>query len=249
MVSRKIVIVASTLIAIVVIAAVSTYFFQQPKLVKTINLGGAYNANAEVLGNDSRGYDYGFITYTKDGVKHTTGYYHSCLNSSMSWIKNNIPTNAVFLNWWDYGRMIVALAERDSVIKNPSQGALISVGPEYRSSYKEFDSNQSIVDVATALATSNENVTKSMMEKYGATYLLIPGEDAMKATWFYNFAGLNSTDYFAAHSEASFWSFVPEDFTDIGKQTMVYRLGTNTDLSMFTQVYSDADVRIFKLTS
>jgi hypothetical protein len=71
--------------------------------------------------------------------------------------------------------MIVGYVERDSVGQNPSEEALVSIGDP--TGVKELDPHTKIVDVAQALTTTNASETVTIMEKYGATYLLVTVED------------------------------------------------------------------------
>jgi hypothetical protein len=137
----------------------------------------------------------------------------------------------------------VALGERDSISKNPSQESLKSVV----GAVSELDPNSKITDVATALTTTDENITKSTMQKYGATYLFLTFDDVRaKAYWIFDFAGLNVTKYMSTFS-LTFPQSERLDYSNLGQQTMIYKLYDNSNLSLFTQVYSDESVRIYKL--
>ncbi len=239
MIKRRYLVLAAGIIAVTVV--VSAYFLLTPKSLREEHIGGKYDAKIIIEGNDTRGFEFGYIIYTKDGIEHT-GYYNSYMKSALDWIKINTPENAIFLNWWDYGHMIVGYAERESVIKNPSTEALKSVA-EPLSEIKEFDAHEMIVDVAKALTTTNESLTKEIMKKYNAKYLLITTEDGGgKAYWIFYFAGLNFTEYYNPHL-----LFREQDYTEKGKQTMIYKLLTNSSLQVFIQVYSDENVKIFEI--
>jgi asparagine N-glycosylation enzyme membrane subunit Stt3 len=154
----------------------------------------------------------------------------------------NTPEDAIFLNWWDYGHMIVGYTGRETIIKNPSKEALDSVSAPDK--ITEFDSNEKLVDVAKAFTTIDPKSTRSIMNKYNATYVLITIENGgIKAPWLYQFSGLNFTHYI----EPSSLTFDPKEYTALGQQTIMFRLLNNTSIEGFTQVYSDDDVKIFKL--
>lgn len=245
MVNKKITVLAITLIVVILAAAIVVYMLQSSnpnqetsqKVIRQDSLGGSYNAIFNVSGTTEQGFDAGDLIYTKDGIQHI-GYYSTYLNGSMAWIKDNTPSNAVFFNWWDYGHAIVALAGRDSVNKNPSQEALKSVV----GSVSELDPNSKITDAATAFTATNETFMKETMEKYGATYLFVTFEDvAYKSPWIFNLAGLNFTEYVNVPQKS------PMDYSSLGQQTMLYRLYINSNLSQFTQIYSDENVKIYKV--
>jgi len=140
--------------------------------------------------------------------------------------------------------MIYGYAERESIVKNPSKEALVSVAD--KSTIKEFDLHGKILDIAHALTTTNESTTKEIMEKYDAKYLLITTEDGGgKAPWIFQFAGLNYTDYYQPtfDSEGAI-VFRSKDYTELGKQTMIFKLLTNTNMQFFRIVHSDGNVKI-----
>ena len=229
------------LISVILAAAIIGYLLFSPRILKEEFIGGKYNAKIVIMGFDDRGFIGGEIVYTQDGIEHW-GFYSSFLNNTLLWIKANTSEDAVFLNWWDYGHMIVGYTGRGTIIRNPSKEALTSVSAPDK--IKEFDPNEKLVDVAKALATTDPNLTKSIMNKYGASYILITTEDGgTKAPWIYQFAGLNNTQYVNPSS----LTFNSQDYTDIGKQTMMFKLLNSTNIEGFTRVYSDDDVKIFKL--
>jgi asparagine N-glycosylation enzyme membrane subunit Stt3 len=229
------------MISVIVAAALISYLLLRPRVLEEKLIGGKYNAKVVIMGLDDRGFIGGEIVYTKDGIEHR-GFYSSFLNNSLIWIKANTPEDCVFLNWWDYGHMIVGYAERETIIRNPSKEALNSVSAPDK--ITEFDSHEKLVDVANALTTTDLNLTKSIMKRYGATYILITTEDGgTKVPWLYQFAGLNYTQYVKPSS----LTFNPQDYTDLGKQTMIYKLSNSTNIEGFTQVYSYEDVKIFKI--
>ncbi|MCW4003918.1 MAG: hypothetical protein NWE95_08415 [Candidatus Bathyarchaeota archaeon] len=202
----------------------------------------SYTFNSRFLGFSlaPSGFEAGDLIYTTDGVEHL-GYYSTYLKNSMAWIKSNTPENAVFLNWWDYGHLIVAVGERESMSKNPSEQALFSV---VGSPNLEVDPHERIADVATTLTTTDESTTKSIMQKYSADYLIVTFEDvSSKSHRIFHFAGLNSTDHASDFWYAGDDKFSNPAYTDLGKQTMIYRLYTNSNLTDFTQVYSDQYIK------
>lgn len=148
------------------IAALVYVLLPSSQFLKEEYVGGKYECRVGITGEDPRGFEVGRLFYIKDGVEHE-GFFNAYLRNALDWIRAHTPENVVFLNWWDYEHMIIGYAERESVIRNPSQEALISV--KDASEFKEFDPHEMIVDIAKALTTTNENETLETMSKYGAT--------------------------------------------------------------------------------
>lgn len=239
-------------LAVIVAIAGSVYVFMSQKSVKEETdeyireetVGGKYECNIAIRGMDPRGFEFGPLTYVKEGAEHQ-GYYNSYLKGALDWIKSNTAEDTVFLNWWDYGHMIVGYAERESVIKNPSEEALESVASP--SLIKEFDSHESLVDVAKALTTIDENEAISIMRKYGATYILITVEDGgSKAKWIFRYAELDLNNYTKA-DESMEWTFNPDQYNELGTKTIIYKILSNAEIEGLMPVYSDDSVKIYKL--
>ena len=243
---KKNLLIIVSIVLLIAIVALAYVFLSAPKFLRE-DVGGKYQCRIEIIEKDPRGFDIGFVYYLKEGVEYKGGY-DSSLKDALDWIRNNTSDNAIFLNWWDYGHMVVGYAERESVIKNPSEEALISVGNP--SSYKELEPHEKIVDVTKALTTTDENETISIMNKYNATHILVTVVDgAGKATWIFRFAGHNITDYMDTswyYTGPWSYTFDPNMYNELGEKTTIYKILTNAEIAGLTQVYSDENVRIYK---
>jgi hypothetical protein len=134
--------------------------------------------------------------------------------------------------------MIKSVGERNVVVRNPSHEILNSIADP--SGMKEFDPNEKILDVASALTTDNQSKTVKIMGKYNATYIMIGKDDTIKSVWFFKIAGLNYTDYLVNQGPNL-------GFTDLGKNTMIARLLDNRDTGPFTLVYQDPQMKVYEL--
>ncbi|MDH2902284.1 MAG: hypothetical protein PXY39_15075 [archaeon] len=202
--------------------------------------GGAYGAKVTLIGTDDLGKQLYNLTYTKDNAQQN-GLYYSFSSSALNWIKTNTISSATFLNWWDYGKEIIGCTGRNSVISNPS-AQFVALG--YAKNTGELDSNQSLIDVGTALFTTNATQSTSIATKYGATYFFITSEDGgEKAPFILKLLNPNiaSSDYMTPSGH----TFNPRDWTSLGQQTVIYRLLDGRSVTGFTQVYSDTYVKIF----
>lgn len=233
---RRIIVVM--VIVAIAVAGVGLYFTLKndgrgpPETVE--NVGGKYNVTISFWE------DHAQMEYADEDGKHSEMYFMVEMRNGLDWIKANTPENATFLCWWDYGHMIKGYAERNVIARNPSEEILESIqcAREDPTCIKEFDPHEKILDVATALATSNSAETLQIMEKYDATYIVVCADDLIKASWIYRIAGLEPTDY-----------LVPQDsnpeFTDAGTQTMIAKLLENRDTG-FTLIYEDAEIKVYK---
>ena len=237
--------VIAAVASLIVIAALAYVFFPRSPFLREELVDGKYECRIGYTGEDYRGFEAGKIFYVKDGAEHE-GYYSSYLRDSLDWIKANTPEDSVFLNWWDYGHMIVGYGERDCVGKNPSEEALVSIADS--TGQRELDPHEKIVDVGKALTTTNVSETAAIMEKYGATYLLVTTEDGKgKPYWIFHFAGLDFyADYWNTTWQATDLPFDPNQYNETGKETVIYKVLTHADLPGFTLVYSDENVKIYK---
>lgn len=195
------------------------------------NVGGKYNITI------SYWEDHAEIEYIDENGKHSGKYFEPEMRSGMDWIRNNTTENATFLCWWDYGHMIKGYAERESVVRNPSEQILESVGDP--SSVTEFDPHERIVDVATALTTNNFTEMLQILEKYDVTHIMVCSDDLGKVVWFYRIAGLNETEYVSGFEH-------DQIFTDAGKQTMIAKLLENRDTGL-TLIYEGEEIKVYKV--
>lgn len=206
---------------------------------------GKYNATVTVYEEtyelSGKEYHSGDLSYVKDGKNYTQCYYDEESRDVLDWIKANTSEDATFLNWWDYGHMIVGIAERETIVTGPSQETLYMVAdPDFQP--PEFSDHATLVDVANALSTSNATETVEIMEKYDADYIYISDTDRVKCSWFFNVSGREPSQYIAERTgEAA-------GFTNEGKATMIYKLLFNEEsLSNFSLVYQDEYVKIYRL--
>jgi hypothetical protein len=230
---------------VVVIIAVAAAYVAIPSLISkpvpSACNGGVYNAKATLIGTDELGMQLYNLSYSRNGVQQN-GLYYSFTSGALAWIKANTSPNATLLNWWDYGKEIIGCAGRNSVISNPS-AQFVALG--FAKSTGELDSNQSLVDVGTALFTTNATLSRSIVSKYGAGYVFITTEDGgEKAPYILKLLGINSTTYLTPSGT----TFNPKDWTNLGQETVIYRLLSGASMSGFSLVYSDSYVRIFSVS-
>jgi asparagine N-glycosylation enzyme membrane subunit Stt3 len=219
-------------IASVVIVSVVLAFSFFPFTNSIENIGGKYDAVVTHWGDRVQ------LSYTDESGHHVSSYFDDNMKTGLSWINSSTLENATILCWWDYGHMVKAVGERSVIVRNPSHEILNSIADP--TGMKEFDPNEKILDVASALTTDNQSKTVQIMDKYNATYVMIGKDDIVKSVWFFKIAGLNYTDYLANPGPNM-------GFTELGQNTMIARLLDNRDTGGFTLVYHDDQMKIYKI--
>lgn len=225
---RFLILIITALLIVTVVLAFS--FYPNPTRVEYI--GGKYNATVTYWSSHVQ------LAYTDETGHHVSGYFDEQMMTGLNWINSSTPENATFLCWWDYGNMIKAVGERNVIVRNPSHEIINSVADP--SSIKEFDPNEKIVDVSSALTTTNQSETVQIMGKYNATYIMIGKDDLVNSVWFFKAAGLNYTDYLVNQGTSL-------SFTDLGNNTMIARLLDDRNTGPFALVYQDQQMKVYKL--
>ena len=235
------VVIAIIVVTAVVIGVVSYYSLTQKSKelpTSTEHVGGKYNVILSFF--NSSGVDQ--MEYTDETGSHS-GFtiFEPEMRTGLDWIKNATPENAVFLCWWDYGHMIKGYAERNVVARNPSHEWINMIAEPARSQVTEFDPNEKIVDVAKALTTNNSTETLLIMEKYGATYVVVYKDRYTNGTnsWIFEVAGFEHDTYFE-FTEDSGWVL-----NEAGRQTMIARFLDNRDTGL-TLAYQDAVMKVYR---
>ena len=149
--------------------------------------------NAEILKislNDSypESARYSYRIKYNDGGKEIEFYFHNNTRGSLDWIRENLPSDAVILSWWDYGHTIRGYADRKVVAKAPSPNILQYVVfngsildpddlEEAIRIHEELSSDETITDIARFLLEPNLSGNAGRIsDKYGAKYLFVNKE-------------------------------------------------------------------------
>jgi len=219
----------------------STHPIRSDVLISTEDIGGRYNARIEHWSNyvGNEWYDNYMIVYYVDGEEHE-GSFLPELRLSLDWIKDNTPENATILSWWDYGHMIRGYANREPVVDYPSESMLDTVadvtlwGKPWE---KPLCSEETIMDVGTAFIADDFNITKQIMEKYNASYILTVNRDAQGIAYvFFRAANKNPSDYI------EYQTGLP---TEIGKRTFLFSVWSGAQIGGFDLSYSDVVTRLY----
>ena len=231
---RKMAIVFGVLVVSIVLVSVGIIFLDSKNPERVDDIGGKFNAVLKYW-SDNRT----TIEYVDETGKHVGDYFVS-MKDSLDWIKVNTPEDSLFLCWWDYGHMIKGYAERNVVVRDPSEQILESV--TNAEEITQIESHETIVDVATAFSTTDSTKTLQIMETYDASYIVVNEIETQKAFWIFQIAGLNTTEY-----AYEYWPPGQSAFTDKAKETMLARLVENRETNPFSLVYSDETIKVYEI--
>ncbi len=139
---------------------------------------------------------------------------------ALTWMRDNLPPNAVVCSWWDYGYWITVVANRTSLADNATV-------------------NKTQIQNIGFIYMSNETEAIKMLKKYDADYILVftvfnqEGKwhpqlsfgDEGKWMWMARISGQrygwNETEFGSYNNETNQW-----EWNERGKNTMIYKLMT-----------------------
>ncbi len=206
-------------------------------------IGGVYNAKIELNYNYIEGYwhDEYRINYTINQKKYSGSFFIEH-RKAYDWIIDNVESNASFLCWWDYGHSIKGYTGRNVIITDPSKSIINTI---YDPSHiKSWEDDEKVKAVASALVADNSTQTKNIMYQYNADYILTGNRDPSFISYaIYQAAGLNSNDYLKISSNGIL------EPTELGRQTLIYRLWSEDNIEDFELVFSDINSKIYKITN
>ncbi len=187
------------------------------------------------------GYHYGIkaetpfkmFPYTLDGQSYE-GTYVDFLVNAMEWLRDETPSDATILCWWDYGHMVRGVAERRTVVYLPSEEIRHSiVDPTGITCYHD---HSLIIDVCEALLTDEPLSCIEFMNQHDATYLLVVSVDLVKMRWMASFLDIDPS-----------LLLTEGEVTETGKETLIYQALNNEILTGFEKVFSDEVSVIYKI--
>jgi len=119
------------------------------------------------------------------------GEYPQDWPQALTWMKDNLPEDAIVVSWWDYGYWIETVAGRKTLADGSTR------------------IQHQIAQVALIMML-NESRSLEILRRYGATHILVfatfnpnnprqqwPFGDNVKWSWMVQIAGLNLTDYYS----------------------------------------------------
>jgi len=153
---------------------------------------------------------------------------------ALSWMRNNLPDDAIVVSWWDYGYWIETLANKTTL----ADGAT--------------NMGHQISQIAKVMMY-NHSDGLPILEKYNATHIVVfnsfnpsdpsqewPWGDNVKWSWMAQIAKLNVSDYFSGNQ-----------YTEKFRGTTIYRLmNLQADPNNFELVFSSGYrfVLVYKIT-
>jgi hypothetical protein len=173
------------------------------------------------------------ISYTKDDRDYRN-YFLTDLAPALDWLTENVEEGTIF-SWWDYGHMIRGYTGLETVIYSPSSDMLdtLSSGEWDEEKQGDFSPQEKTSDVILAFLNEDEEITKMIMDKYGAEYLLITKNDEAILLFFFEKVGL---DKYVDNGEPTGEAF----------KLTLFKLFTG-ESEMFDKVYADDYAIIYKI--
>jgi asparagine N-glycosylation enzyme membrane subunit Stt3 len=211
-------------------------------LTGTENITGKYNATIEHYNvskyNESFGRDE--ISYWFNGSRERGPFIPTAVNA-MNWIKNNTADDSVFLSWWPYGHMIRGMAERESIISDPS--AAIADTVMFPERVDKWEERERVNGVAGALLATDLNFTKDIMDKYHSKYVLAEKDAVTYMDALCKALGKDLRNY------TVYEPGLGVRFVGSGLDCAMYRFINATNVPGFERIYGDDLFMIFKLTA
>lgn len=211
---------------------------EQEVLISSEHIGGKYDASLEYWKiksrfNESWTHSYG-ISYTKDGTK-LHGYFPQEMRGALDYLRTNTSEGSVVFSWWDYGHAVRGYAEREPVLDGPSESMRSSVADPSRVSH--WESGAKVSTVASAFTGRDLNGSIQVVKTYGAHYVMVSKNDALKAWAMFQAAGNDPGQY--------------ADGTGLkvgAADTLIYKLLYGQAVAGLDAAYQDADTTIFRVT-
>jgi len=138
------------------------------------------------------------------------GHYQYQWQLSMSWVRENIPENAVFAHWWDYGYWVQTLGERATVLDG---GNTIPYWDHLMGRH--------------VLTAANETEALEFLKTHKATHLLIDSSDIGK---YPAYSSIGADENYDRYSWISTFSLDEQASQEKRNETVyVFRGGTMLD--------------------
>ena len=171
------------------------------------------------------------------------------------------PAGAVIYSWWDYGHSIQGIGGRIPIVKYPSKDILNTVGNSRtvlgsleEQLFSPVDPSDKVHDVARGFLLP-ENQSLTIMQKYGATYVMVFTGDVSSCCWdigkfstIAGIAGYNPTAYltvgFNSTTRQPTFKLTPQ----AGNVTIL-RLLFDKEIppQHFTKIYDNNVTKIYKI--
>ncbi|UCE36440.1 MAG: hypothetical protein JSW00_13075 [Thermoplasmata archaeon] len=244
------VMLAIMMISIILISAIgigmcyyAVEITKKEMLLNTEEIGGNYDARLEhwQAYYDGQWYDKYEIHYNIDG-KDYMGIFFPEMRPGFNWVKKNTEQNDTVLCWWDYGHAIRGYTGRNAVIYSPSKSIKNTIVDP--STIKDWEDEDRVKRVAQALVATNSSETINVMKQYNSKYLITSHRDSSGITYaFFQAADLEISDYMEVSKGMSF-----REFTEKGRETLIYRVWAGEDIPGLELVYSDINSRIYTIS-
>jgi|GEM_PF-6812789 len=216
-----------------------------PSVIAEEKIGGKYNATVLTVRTEYEGgedvYKGYQIEYTKDGTTLIDDMpFFEKIRPALEWIRSDTPEDATILSWWDYGNSINGFTGRDVVVNYATIEELETMDyynyqePQKKAEMKaRANSQEKMRDVSRVLTTPDQQEAIEIMEKYGATHLLI----------------LHSRDIWMSHVFFENLGETPLDpESEEMRATVLGKATQGIEIEGFDLVYSDDNVNVYAIS-
>ena len=152
------------------------------------------------------------------------------------WLRQNTPTDAVVMSWWDYGYQIAGMADRPTLVDNNTWNNSLSFSVHEISFFAHSEIHSLTAHIATVgkAMSSSEEVAYPILRKHDVDYVLVifggvigySGDDINKFLWMVRIAQgvwpdeIQEPNYFTPQGEYR----VDEKASQTMKNSLMYKM-------------------------
>ena len=114
---------------------------------------------------------------------------------TLSWIKNNTPSNSVFASWWDYGYWISTMGERATLADNATLSTLVIQNIAKMLLSEPDEGHKMLLDMDADYVLVFVAFNKLSIQAETEFFTLSGGGDESKKQWFMRIAGLDESQF------------------------------------------------------
>ena len=178
------------------------------------------------------------MEFTVKGANYDGYFWDDSLVPSLDWIKENTPSDARFICWWDYAGMLMGYAERYAIAYAPSSEILYTVG--HWSEREPTIPHEIIKDVSSALMAEKVDDAVKVARKYNADYFYIPKRSIYLLPVILQISGKDVKEYIEKNEKG--WALKEK-----GDGLLMVRMLKGEEIQGLKKVYEDDSCLIYRV--